>query len=771
MKNSIMSTLTIVIIITLGVSMWVGFDSIDKNMTRIVNNYYAEHNMPHLFISGINLTQRDIRDISRLPGVRYVDGRNFLEFYAADFGDANIRVTAIDMTSNINIPYLISGGFIRPNDARNIMLNQPFLDANNISIGDTIRLRRGDSFFTYTIVGGMLTPDRIFDVADPTSFLPDHSTFGYGILDSSAVIDMMYGGQRNIYNQIFIVLYDESYVDSVRETIRSNLGTRLAVAQSRAEHFSASMVEMQIESMSGMIGLFPLMFFTITALIAFTSLKRLVDKERTIIGTMKAIGIGRYKILFHYTSYGIVYSALGAALGVLLSQAIPDAMFGIMDAFFSVPPYELQHNGNMVIIAVVTAVFVGALSAFMASKSTLKLSPAVCMRPKASKPGKRIFLERVTFIWNRLGLLPKVVIRNMLRNKDRFIMSTFGIMCSAALFFMALAMFSSINHMVESAFDATNRFDLQIFLSPETSDAQARRMTILPYFLESELLSELPVRVTGNSGDERAVPLTIVPDSLRLMVLYDEQLGNEPLSGSGVIVTDILAEQLGVDIGDFVTISFTGRQDTIEMPVERLIFSGFGQGIYATQIAWRAAGQGFSATSVIATLQPGIDNATLQNRLEDTYGFISAVVFQSELREAMEESLETSMASVYIMILLAALLAFIVLFNLGTLNFYEREREIATLKVLGFYKREIDILTFAENYLFCAVGIVFGLIFGRFGVGVLIEQNQAEALAFELHTSFANYIQPVIGVLLFAWLTNKFLGRYVKKLNMIEALK
>jgi len=258
---------------------------------------------------------------------------------------------------------------------------------------------------------------------------------------------------------------------------------------------------------------------------------------------------------------------------------------------------------------------------------------------------------------------------------------------------------------------------------------------------------------------------------MRLMVLYDEQLTTNPLPRNGVIITEILAEQLGVEVGDAINIAFTGRRDTVNMQVEDIIFSGFGQGIYTTQTAWRTAGQGFSATSVIAALATDIDNAWLGGYLEGRYRFISSVVFQSDLKAAMEGSVETSYMSVFALILLSGLLAFIVLFNLGTLNFYEREREIATLKVLGFYKREISVLAFAENYLFCFVGIAFGLAVGRWGVGMLVDMEQSEAFAYELYVNVLNYIQPVIGVLLFAWLTNKFLGRYVKKLNMTEVLK
>jgi len=446
-------------------------------------------------------------------------------------------------------------------------------------------------------------------------------------------------------------------------------------------------------------------------------------------------------------------------------------MMALMDEFFSLPPYEIQRDMNMVLTAIMVAVLTGTLSAFFACKSTLKLSPAVCMRPKASKPGKRIFLERITFIWNRIGFIQKVVIRNMLRNKDRFIMSTFGIMASAALLFMALALMSSIDHMIDSAFDATNRFDVQIFFSPETSRMQANRMDLLPYFQQTELFMEQSVRITGNTMEERTIPFTVVPDNLSLMVLYDEQLTNEPLPQSGVIVSEILAERLGVDVGDYINIMFTGRRETLTMQVERLIFSGFGQGVYATQTAWRAAGEGFTPTSTIATLTNGVDNVWLQQHLEDRYGFITNVVFQSDLKAMMEESIETSYVSIFMLILLSALLAFIVLFNLGTLNFFEREREIATLKVLGFYKREINVLAFAENYLFCIVGIAFGLLLGRWGIGAMVAMEQTEAFSYELYVNMMNYIQPIIGVFLFAWLTNKFLGRYVKKLNMIEVLK
>jgi len=349
-------------------------------------------------------------------------------------------------------------------------------------------------------------------------------------------------------------------------------------------------------------------------------------------------------------------------------------------------------------------------------------------------------------------------------------MCVFGMSASCALVFIAYGFQTSIDYLIDNVYEGVNSYHVQVFFESGATDAQKARILKQSGVQYGELIMDASAKASGESGVQKTVALTITPDTVYLLGIYDDRDRRLPLSEAGCIISDYLAGELGVEAGDTISLSFTGTRKTAEIKVNQVITLSFGQGIYLSQSAWRKAGEGFAPTSALLYLNGNTDQQALKEELED-YDFVLGATFLSESKANMESNMEMSNMAVYIMLLFAGLISFIVLFNLGILNFYEREREIATLKVMGFMNREVRKMAFGENYVFSVIGVLIGCPLGNLGLDLMLRMAVTEFYAFEKSVSYVNYTFSALTILLFACVTNLFLARYVKRIDLIATLK
>jgi len=391
------------------------------------------------------------------------------------------------------------------------------------------------------------------------------------------------------------------------------------------------------------------------------------------------------------------------------------------------------------------------------------------MRPKSAKPGKKILLERLSAVWSKTGDMAKIILRNMFRNKDRMIMSVFGITCSCAMLFIALGMKSSIDNLISTVYEKVNNYDMKVYFKADASLSEAQRVVRLTGVERGELIMETGAKVTGRSAEQKTAAITVVPDCARLLGIYEGRDLDEPLPDNGCIISDMLARDLGVLPGDDIYINFTGHKKVFPLTVDKIIVLNLGQGIFVSESAWRRTGEGFLPTAALLSVNDTDRNLFAEN-IND-YKFVLDAKFQSQLKESLEKNLEASNASVSIMILFGGVMAFTVLLNLGLLNFCEREREIATLKVIGFHNKEVKKMAFFENYIFTAMGCVFGLILGDMGLNSILAMTASEHYVFTKYLNAGTFAYSVIIIYVYAFVTNMFLSRYIKRIDMISSLK
>ena len=766
LRKNKLSAVTIVCITALGIMLWTGFSGISTNGMAITADFYRVCAMPDLFVSGNRLDAGDIRDIRQNGGLE-VMGRNVVDMTADGLDGAVLRLYAQEMPARLNKPIVLQGSLEGMDNPRNLLLDADFMEANGLRVGQKLRLRYHERFYEFHIIAAVRTPENIYNLKDVSAMVPDHRGFGYALTADSAVRDMLYGGEAHLYNQIVLTTKDP---EGMKAFLSRRLTGKLLSATGRGEHVSASMVDLEFRTIGSIVGVFPTVFFLIAALISFTSLKRLIDKERTTIGTLKALGVKDWTVLSHYSSYGVLFGALAAAVGVPLGLLIPKAMFRVMDRYFALPPYTLRLNYATSVLAAVTAVAVSVAAALWACRGILSLPPSVCMRTKSAKPGKKILLERVRLLWDRLSDIRHVILRNLFRNKDRMLMSLFGVLCSCALLFIAFGMKSSIDHMMESVYEKVNCYDIKTFLAPGTSPAEARRVAALPQASHGELIMETGAKLTGRTVAEKTAAITVVPDNAQLLGIYEGRDLSQSLPAEGCILSDALARELGVGEGDRIAVRFTGRQTPIFLKVNKVIVQSFGQGVFVSRTAWRQAGEGFAATAALLRVKNGTDLGAFLTRLR-ACDFVLDAQDQGQMKASLESDMAISNVSISMLILFAGVMAFAVLFKLGVLNFYERERELATLKVVGFTDGEVRRMAFGENNLFVAVGGGAGLVLGNLGIDSMLSMVETEHFTFTKYVDLTTVAYSLGMLCLFSFLTNLLLRRFVQKIDVISALK
>ncbi len=524
---------------------------------------------------------------------------------------------------------------------------------------------------------------------------------------------------------------------------------------------------------------FPLMFYVVAALVSLTTMTRMVEDGRIQIGTLKALGYSGAAIAGGYFSYAALATLLGGIVGSMVGfQLFPTIISNAYGVFYRLPNFQTPYHWNIAFDAIVFITVCTTGAAVSACMSTLREVPAAIMRPKAPKPGKRVFLERMTFLWKRMNFTAKVTARNLLRYKKRFWMSTIGIAGSCALMLTGFGLRDSVFGITNRQFTKIMRMQLQAF-SYEAMDAadwvallkgRDTEANIKGYLLVRDKTMDIEDKVRG----DRSVHFMMVQDAAKLRPFIDLRTpGGQELSlpDDGVVVTSKIAELYGLRAGSELTLTSgtTSYQLHISAVAENYVMHYvFISPAYYTQVT----GQELMYNGVLAQMRDTADEA--ENRLAASLlsdGRMYSVNFTKGLQDSLHDNLSSLNYVVGVLILCAAALAFVVMFNLTNINLTERRRELATLRVLGFQDKELYSYVFRENNALAAIGSVFGLVLGIIMHRYVIATTEVDIVRFVREITLFSYIVSVALTLAFSYMVNLMMRRNVRNVDMVESLK
>ena len=526
-----------------------------------------------------------------------------------------------------------------------------------------------------------------------------------------------------------------------------------------------------IESLSTV---FTIVFFVVAILISLTTVTRMVEEERGLIGTYKALGFTDSEIRRKYMVYAFGASVLGAVLGDVGGFVIlPEILFVFFRVMYVLPTYMLKFNLFKGTLAGILFILGIAGAAFVACESELKHVPAQLMRPKAPKEGSRVFLEYIKPLWKRMSFLNKVTARNLFRYKKRMIMTVFGIMGCTALLLFGLAIKDSVDALMPLQYEDVYGYDL---LAVTSADDNKK---LVSYMEDSEEVAEYlniqveSVKLKNADKESEKVQIMILPNGADIssyITLTNENMEPIAVGDKGIYLTENASRILDLGVGDTAYIQKLDLTQE-EVQITSLVKNYLGNSIYMSQSAYEEVFGEYEPNGVLANLSDScIDQIGFSEKLAEEDWILSSVSTE-DLKATFSQAFTLINLVVYVVLVLAACLAFVVLFTLASINISERERELATIKVLGFFDKEVHSYVNKETIILTIMGILIGLPVGTFLSSLLTDLLDMPSIYFAITIYNRSYWIAAGIALTFAFIVQLLTDRSLDVIDPVEALK
>ena len=533
----------------------------------------------------------------------------------------------------------------------------------------------------------------------------------------------------------------------------------------------------------GAIGrVFPVLFFLVAALISLTSMTRMVEEQRTAIGTMKALGYSKMSIAKKYLGYALIATAGGSVLGVLIGEKILPYIivyaYGILYQHIThiLVPYQWIYAW----MAAAAAIVCTMAATFFACYKELVAQPAVLMRPPAPKNGQRVFLERIKFIWKHLSFTWKSCIRNLTRYKKRFFMTVFGIGGCMGLMLVGYGIKDSCYEIAELQFRDIQMYDGSVYLKEDISDET--RQNLLDYMKDDSDISHYMqtsmknvTLVNGkNKRDTYQVVFSEPKDVKDYFDFHDRKSKEEyTLDDEGVIISEKTGKLLNAKAGDTIEIK-DEENGNKKVKIAHICENYMGHYIFFTPSYYeKVYGENSEYNSIFFAGQKGDTQEDYNKIGEDilTQDGALSVSYMRDIEKQLDDMLKSLNLVIVVLIISAGMLAFVVLYNLNTVNITERQRELATLKVLGFYDLEVAEHVYRENVLLTFIGAAVGVVLGKFLHAFIIDTVEVDTAMFGRNINFSSYMYSLLFTILFSLIVNGIMYFKLKKIDMVESLK
>lgn len=822
--------LSIFAIIMLGVSFFAGIKSTGPDMLDTAAVYYKNLQLMDLRVqSTYGLTKSSIDDLRSLPGVQQVQPGYSSDVFLGDSGRIG-KIYSYAADNELN-QYKITSGRL-PAASGEIMLDDHLRQEETFSLGDSITfsgeaagdLSGGFRTLTYKVVGFAYSPQYIETSNRGTSRI------GKGTADAFAVIPEG-DFQLPVYTEAYLSFTDtaaaEAYTPAYDTLIRKHVAEaeqalkdlpaerleelKAAIAvqppqtdtaeQSQAGGIAAAgQLELpkvyvvdrtanpgyaeykdNADRLSAIATAFPVFFFLIAALVSLTTMTRMIEEQRLQIGTLKALGYGAKDIMTKFLVYGTLASLAASIAGLAIGFTLfPGIIYNAYGQLYNLPDVRKSFYPDYAIVSVIVALVCTAMTAVIASRVELRSNASVLMRPKTPKSGQRIMLERFTFLWRRLSFVQKVTARNLFRYKQRMFMTVIGVAGCTALILTGFGLKDSIGSIAGRQFGGIMKYSALVAFH---EDAPAEAMDSYRQLIKgtTEITGSLDVlqeamtaRAKGVNDQEVRI---FVPSSLKdlgsFVVLQDRKTGErKELTDGGVILTEKLARLYGVVPGDSLTL-LDNKNEEFRVKVAAITENYVLHYIYMTPAYYTEV---FGEKPVYNTQL--LNYSPQDNHWENAFGErltangrVALVSFSSGVGAAFDETMKSMNVVIVVLIVSAAALAFVVLYNLTNINVSERVRELSTIKVLGFYDKEVTMYIYRENILLTLLGIVTGGALGILLHGFVLSTAELDATMFAPLIKWQSYLYAAVLTVLFSGIVMAFMHLKLKRIHMIEALK
>ena len=759
--------ISILVIVLLGVGFFAGIRAVAPDMKNTLDDYYEKTNMYDIYIASNYGIREDI--IDKLQKKYDIEAVYNFDTITTKKEDYATKIISYDKNNQINTPKLVKGKM--PEAIDEVVIDNHY--RNEIKIGDKLTI---DSELiknnTVTVTGYVESPLYISAERDSTNLL-------------SGTIDYyLYMNDDNIISPVKTAAYiklntDESRFSKKYEEIVKTAKKDIKKTLKEEKQTDEKWYVLDIDSNAGfyqyeqdtqridnVAKVFPLVFFIVAVLICLTTMTRMVEEERSQIGTLKALGYSDISIMFKYILYAALATIIGSMIGVAIGYRIlPDLCFEMYKNMYRLGNIKLSYYSSLTFQGMMIALLCTLGATIYTCRKTLKESPANLLRPVAPPPGKRVLLERIKLVWNHLSFSYKVTVRNVFRYKKRFLMTIIGIAGCTGLILAGFGLKDCIVKMVPHQYEDIFSYQAKINLNEEKTNETIDKIKENKQIKDILEVHEESITI-DNKDTNQSVTLVIPKDNPKEFIkLQDRKTEEQYNLTDGIIITEKLAKLLEVEENDILKFSGT---DTYKEKVAHITENYLFHYIYLPKSSYKQ--DEYNTVLIKTKNMTEKEEKELANELKEIPG-VSSITFTSSTRHVFDDTMDSFAYVSLILIVSAGALAFVVLYNLSSVNISERRRELATIKVLVFYDKEVYQYINRENTILTLIGILLGLGTGNILTMYIIKTCEIDMLMFDTTIAWPSYLYAILITMSFAILVNIILYFSLKKIDMIESLK
>lgn len=749
-RQNKMQFFNIFIMVFLGVFVFAGIHAYMDGMEKSADKYYEINNFQDIWLSGENFSNEDLEKVKNTENVKDAERLLTIKTELENKDGVTLDTNFIE-SNNISKMYVVDGEKFSK-EKKGVWFDSYLAKNLDLKVGDEITVTYQNMKITEKIIGLVNTPDYVYFVKDDTEIFPTHKNYGFIYLSINELPQWM----PQIFNQIIV---DVDNIDKTQETkadLENNIKSAIAVTD-RESSVSYKGYNSEIEEGTTYSGVFTFLFLFIAVLSVTTTMNRFVKKQRTQIGTLKALGFKNRKIINHYVGYGFIISLAASLVGLLAGRFILGGFFLNMEmSYFEVPVYNTVLIPVVYILAIAVVVLI-TLVTYLSCRSILKESAVNALRLEIPKVKNTKFDLTTKGIFKKASISTRWNLRDVGRNKGRSLMAIVGIIGCTMLMLCAFGMMDTMKSYLSWEFDKISNFEYKLSLSNNYTNEQFTSI-IEKYGNQTSESFGIEIK-NGDKKETNTLTVNDAPDKLKYTNHSKEYID---LKDDGIYITEKLSEKYDLKVGDEITWHIFGDDNWYTCKITGLNRDPQNQQLNMTRKYFESLGFTYIA-DVLYT-----DDDLSNTKTIDGVDTIQSI---ANLKQGMESMLETVQMMIVLLIVVSAILGFVIIYNLGILSFTEKQYQFATLKVLGFKDKQIKNIFVKQNLWLTVVGIVFGLPFGFLMLDYIFKSALGDNYDFNAYISLVSYLYATLGSLGVSVVVNKVLSRKVKSIDMVSSLK
>lgn len=749
-RQNKMQFFNIFIMVFLGVFVFAGIHAYMDGMDKSADKYYKDNNFQDIWLSGENFSNEDLEKVKNTENVKDAERLLTINTELENKEDVTLETNFIE-TNNISKMYVVEGEEFSK-DKKGVWFDSYLAKNLDLKVGDEITVTYQNMKITEKILGLVNTPDHVYFVKDDTEIFPTHKNYGFMYLS----INELPEGMPQIFNQVIIDIDNTDKLQETKADLENSIKSAIAVTDREAST-SYQGYNSEIEEGTTYSSVFTFLFLFIAVLSVTTTMNRFVKKQRTQIGTLKALGFKNRKIINHYVGYGFIVSLVASIVGLLVGRYALGTFFLNMEmSYFEIPVYNTVLIPVVYILAIAVVVLI-TLVTYLSCRSILKESAVEALRLEIPKVKNTKFDLTTKGIFKKASISTRWNLRDVGRNKGRSIMAIVGITGCTMLMLCAFGMMDTMKSYLSWEFDKISNFEYKLSLSNNYTDEQFDNIT-QKYGKETSQTLGIEIK---NKDKKETNTLTVndAPNKLKYTNHNKEYMD---LKDDGIYITEKLSEKYGLQVGDEITWHIFGDDNWYTCKIIGLNRDPQNQQLNMSRKYFESLGLTYRA-DVVYTDEDLSNTKTIDG--------VDTIQSLTTLKQGMESMLETVQTMIVLLIVVSAILGFVIIYNLGILSFTEKQYQFATLKVLGFKDKQIKNIFVKQNLWLTIVGIILGLPLGFWMLDYIFKSALGDNYDFNAYIKPTSYLYAVVGSLIVSIIVNKVLSRKVKKIDMVTSLK